>query len=132
MLFTNIRNTNNELELKIGNEPIEKSKTVKFLGLHLDEQLTWNYHTKICSSKVAGSLNAINRIKHFVAQKYLRALHFSVIYPYMSYGITIWGSTYNVHKKKLVVMQKRAMRVTAGAKYNETTNPIFSQLRILK
>ena len=86
----------------------------------------------LCSSKVAGSLYAINRIKHFISRKYLRALYFSMIYPYISYGIPIWGSTYSVHKRKLVVMQKRAVRTIAGAPYNETTNPLFHQLHLLK
>ena len=132
MLFTNIRNVEDWLELKIGRETIKKSETVKFLGLILDDKLTWNQHIKMCSSKVSGSLYALNRIKHLVSRKYLRSLYFAMIFPHISYGITIWGSTYNIHKRKLIIAQKRAIRCVAGAKYNETTNPLFYQLRLLK
>ena len=55
-----------------------------------------------------------------------------MIYPYLAYGIQLWGSTYTIHKKKLLTMQKRIVRIMSGAKYNEHTNPIFHNFNILK
>ena len=133
MFFTNSRSDKDITSiLKIGNDSIEKRTCIKFLGIHLDEKLTWNYHIKICRSKIAGSIYAINRIKHLISQKYLRTLYFSMIYPYLSYGIILWGSAYNVHKTKLITMQKRAIRIIAGAKYNDHTQPLFYRHHVLK
>ena len=36
----------NDLSLKIGDETITRASTVKFLGLHIDEHLTWSHHFK--------------------------------------------------------------------------------------
>lgn len=133
MLFTNKQDhLNRQNVLKIGNNIIEKVSHVNFLGFHLDEKLNWEEHIKICKSKIASSIYAMNRIKNLVPQHYLRTLYFSIVYPYLSYGIAVWGATYHVHRKKLVIMQKKAIRIVGGLKYNEHTDPIFNELRILK
>lgn len=133
MLLTNVRNSSLPTHvLKINNSIIEKSRCVKFLGVYLDEGLTWHDHIKMCKSKIAGSVYAINRIKYFIPKQYMRTLYFTIIYPFLSYGIPLWGSTYNVHIKKLITMQKRTVRILSGAKYNEHTSPLFNELRILK
>jgi hypothetical protein len=62
----------------------------------------------------------------------MRWFYFAIIYPYLSYGITIWGSAYKKQLNKLIVIQKRAVRIIAGNKYNEHTNPIFREFHILK
>ena len=44
----------------------------------------------------------------------------------------ICGATYNVHRKKLFILQKRIIRIIAGAKYNDHTAPLFQKLHVLK
>ena len=87
---------------------------------------------KRCKSKVANCIYAINRPKHFVPKNYMKTLYYTLIYPHLTYGITLWGSTYNTHKKKLVIMQKRTIRIIENVKYNEHTNPLFIKAGILK
>lgn len=118
--------------LKVNNIIIERTRCVKFLGMHIDECLTWNDHIKICRAKIASSIYAINRMKHIIPKEYMRTLYFSIVYPYLSYGIPIWGGTYNIHKNKMITIQKRAVRVLSNAKYNAHTDPLFRELKILK
>jgi hypothetical protein len=132
MLFTKRRADVSNRCLKIGSVEIKRKRCIKFLGLHLDENLNWKDHIEICKSKISSSIYAINRVKHIIPKKYLRTLYFTMIYPYLTYCIPIWGSTYNVHKNKLVTIQKRIVRIISGAKYNDHTNMLFCQLHILK
>jgi hypothetical protein len=102
MLFTNIHAFKaNDNVIKIGDDVIERKLCVKFLGLYIDEHLTWHEHVRICKTKIAGSVYAINRIKNIIPNKYIRTMCFSMIHPYLSYGMQLWGATYNVHKKAL-------------------------------
>ena len=50
----------------------------------------------------------------------------------MDYGITLWGTTYKSLYNKIVIMQKKAIMIIAGAKYNEHTEPLFKELKVLK
>ena len=108
MLFTNVnKRLSSEYSLKIGDAIIERKQCIKFLGMTLDKNLSWSNHIKACCSKVAGSIYAINRVKNIIPREYMLTLYYSIIYPYLSYGITVWGAAYNTHIKKLFIMQKK-------------------------
>ena len=59
-------------------------------------------------------------------------LYLTLIQPYLEYGISLWGATHESYTKKLKVSQKKAIRVITHAQYNEHTNPLFCDLKILK
>jgi hypothetical protein len=133
MFFTNVRiGQNYNYQIRIGNDLIERKTCVKFLGIHIDDHLTWHDHIKICKSKIAGSIYVISRIKHIIPRKYIRTLYFTMIYPYLSNGIQLWGSTYAVHRKPLIISKKRIIRIVTGAKYNEHTDLLFKNEGLLK
>jgi hypothetical protein len=133
MLFSNKRLTGlNNLEVMINNTLLVREQCLKFLGIYIDENLTWNQHIQIIKSKLASTIYAMNRLKHFIPCKYKLTLYFSLIYPYLVYGIPVWGSAYDKHINKLIIMQKKVIRIICGTKYNEHTNPLFCQLDILK
>jgi hypothetical protein len=133
MFFTNVRiGQNYNYQIRIGNDLIERKTCVKFLGIHIDDHLTWHDHIKICKSKIAGSIYVISRIKHIIPRKYIRTLYFTMIYPYLSNGIQLWGSAYAVHRKPLIISQKRIIRIVTGAKYNEHTDLLFKNEGLLK
>ena len=48
----------------------------------------------------------------------MKTVYYSLVYPYLRYGITIWGEgTYHSHLSKLIIMQNKIIRTTTGAKY---------------
>ena len=120
------------MAIKLTNTTITKTNCVKFLGVFIDENLKWNEHIKVIKQKISRSFFAINRAKHVLNKKHLVTLYYSLVYPYLTYGITLWGAAYDTHLTKLVIMQKKIIRVIAGATYNAHTEPIFKHLRVLK
>jgi len=48
--------------------------------------------------------------------------------PYLNYGTLLWGT----HNAILTKIQKKAIRIISGSKYNAHTEPIFKKLHILK
>jgi len=132
MIFSNINLQQNYIELKITNQIIMQKSCVKFLGVLIDEKLKWNEHVKIAKQKVSRSFYAINRAKHFLPRKHLITLYYSLVYPYLNYGITLWGATYDIYLKNLILIQKKIVRIIAGASYNEHSEPLFKKLKLLK
>ena len=63
------------LSLSIGDEKIErigsecKKKSFKFVGIHLDEFLTWDQHINHVYSKLASGNYAIVRAKNFLPRR---------------------------------------------------------------
>ena len=121
-----------DLDLLIDDEKLERVHCTKFLGLFIDEHFIWDHHIEHCKKKVSRGVYAINMSKHLLSQRHLKTLYYSLIHPYLLYGIRVWGNTYQKHVKKLETVQKRAVRAIMGAKYNDPSTPLFKILNILK
>ena len=59
-------------------------------------------------------------------------LYYSLVHPYLLYGIILWGSALKRLIGKLEIAQKKAMRAMPGARYNDSSSPLFKRLNILK
>ena len=125
MIFTNTNTEQRHMELTMTNKTITPTKCVKFLGVLIDEKLNWDEHIKTVKQKINRSFFAINRAKHFLKRKNLVTSYYSLVYPYLTYGITLWGATYDTYLSKLITMQKKIIRTIAGVQYNEHSEPLF-------
>ena len=107
MLFSHHISSDESLELKMSDQNIIQTNCSKFLGIHIDDKLKWNIHIDKVKWHISSSLFAINKIKHFAPKIILKTLYYSMVCPYLSYGITLWGATYKSSVNKLIVMQKK-------------------------
>ena len=98
----------------------------------MDENLKWDMHIKSVQARISSSLHAINKIKNFAPRRIHTTLYYSMVYPFLIYGISLWGDKFKTHLSKLVRTQKKVVRAIVGATYNAHTNTIFYDLRILK
>ena len=129
ILFSKYGNVlTNGMFLHIDNEHLERVQVTKCIGIHIDEHLTWEHHINHCKKNVSQGVYAINMSKHILGQKHLKILYYSLVHPYLLYGIRLWGNAFGT----LEIAQKKAMRAMTGARYNDPSSPIFKRLNILK
>ena len=131
LIFSNILVTQID-SIQLGNYQLLQESNMKFLGIMLDDQLKFDSHTKYIGNKISKSIGILYRIKDYAPHKILKSIYYSSIYPYLSYGIIIWGGTYNTHLNPLVILQKRAIRLINKQPYLAHTNSLFLQNEILK
>ena len=105
---------------------------VKFLGVLLDENLSWKYHLTELSKKLARTCGMFFKIRHFLPIHVLVCLYNSLFSPFLQYGILIWGLTYETHINPVFLLQQRAVRAISFEHYTAPSTPIFSDLKILK
>ena len=127
----NILNAHNN-KLYLDNVELSFATQTKFLGLIIDEYLEWDDHIKLCRNKISSGIYAVNSLKHILSIGLLKTVYYSMIYPYISYGILLWGSTYKRHLNTIAIQQKRAIRSINRGKYNDHTLPLFNNCGILK
>jgi len=114
--------------IKIDGSNIEFVNEFNYLGIILDQTLSWKSHIAKISLKVSKVVGIMCRMKNLLSQEILLTLYNSLCLPYFIYGILCWKSKIN----NLVKLQKRAIRVVVNAKYNAHTEPIFKRLNSLK
>ena len=103
---------------------------IKFLGINLDENLSWKQHIDIISTKISKAIHVINRVKHILPMNALKTLYYSLVQSHLNYGLLIWGNSFSINK--LVKLQKRALRVIYNKPFRSHTDSLFKDGNILK
>ena len=96
--------------LKINNNQIKRSSSIKFLGVFVDENLTCIDHITLVENKLSKNLGLLHKAKNYLNKKSMVSLYYSFIHSYLNYGNIAWCSTSMTKLKKLLSKQKQALR----------------------
>ena len=133
IIFKSLQHSSLEsVNIKIGNQPVKQTRCVKFLGVLLDENLSWKYHLSELSKKLARTCGMFIKIRRFLPVDVMICLYNSLFSSSLQYGIVIWGLTYDIQIKPIYLLQKRVVRAIAFGHFTSPSTPIFSDLKILK
>ena len=101
----------NTLNVKIRNMILQKVKTTKYLGLHIDEELKWDIHINSMCQKISKLVGFLGRLRHIVNETSLNLIYKSVILPHFDYGDIVWQSAPKSFLSPLQKLQNRAGRI---------------------
>ena len=130
MLFTNKR-VERKITIKANNTNLEQKAECKFLGVIVDENITWKSHINHISSKISKSLAILRLLKYTFPKQILKTLYMSLIQPYFNYCNIIWGAADKTTIEPLFILQKKAIRLVNRVHYLEHTRPLFQSMKIL-
>ena len=85
----------NQLSIKLDNQEIKPSKTVKYLGLTLDEKLRWNAHINekmATTARTMGMIRRCMRITWGLNRNRLKELYNILIQPALLYCCSVWAN----------------------------------------
>ena len=88
----------------------------RFLGVIIDEKLTWDDHINYLESKLLSCIATIKRIRRFIPKFHHKQLYHSIFLPHLNYGITSWGGTCPNKLEKVFSLQKRCICILFGNK----------------
>ena len=77
-----ISNQKNAFDVKVRESILMKVSTVKFLGVALDENLTFNDHVNKVTSKVSKSVGVMRRLHCQVPADVMIKLYYALVYSY--------------------------------------------------
>ena len=117
--------------LSIDSIPIAQVYSSKFLGVYIDQHLTWKDHINNISTKVAKNIGILSRVSYLLPAKVKLSLYYSLVYPYLIYCNIAWASNYPSRLNRLSILQRRVVRIIAGRSLIVNTAEGYSSLRIL-
>ena len=115
-------------QLNLNEQIIKRVTDFDFLGLTIDQHLTWNGHVQKISNKISRSLGIMCKLKRFLPQNILKILYNSLILPHLQYCMLSWG----FKSDRIFKLQKRAVRIITCSKYNAHTESLLKRLNLLK
>jgi len=105
--------------------------STKFLGLIIDNSLSWKDHITAITYKLNKACYAIRLLKPFLTTNTLRMIYFSYAHSVLSYGIIFWGNSHAHHTNSIFKIQKRIIRIITNSSSRDTCRHLFKHLQIL-
>ena len=121
-----------QLEILLDGVKLSIDEAASFLGITIDSTLSWDHHCTNVANKISRSNSIINRVKKFLPPPTLKILYHSFIQPHLMYGLPAWGGCTAQNKKRIINIQKRAIRTITKSYFSAHTEPRMKQLGLLK
>lgn len=112
----------NEAEINVSNE-------TKFLGLMVDETLSWGCHIEKLNNRLNSVCYTLRVMTKYLDESGLRVVYFSNFESIVRYGIVFYGGSKSM--EKIFLSQKRAIRIIKKLSFRTSCRGIFRQNRIL-
>ena len=97
---------NSDISMSLDGTPLNQVHVVKFLGIFLDENLSWKSHISYICKKISKSAGIIFRSRFYLSTKTKLLLYYSLVYPYLTYCNPTWSSTYVTNLNRIFLIQK--------------------------
>ena len=116
--------------LLIFNSEIERKENTKFLGIYLDEKLSWKKHANYVAGKLSRMIGVFSKIQENLSISALKTLYFSFFQSSLQYCIFFWFYVSSDIRNKIMRLQKKAIRIVSKSPFDAHTNEQFDQLKI--
>ena len=119
-----------KVELHVSDSIIESQPNTKFLGMWLDQHLSWNKHIEILILKLTRNLNLLKLSRNLMTTDTKKLIYHSHIGSHIQYGLLLWG---NGSQKYLIErvqkLQDKCIKYIAN---KPLSNKEYKKLKILK
>ena len=118
--------------LKLNGTTLLESTKIKYLGIILDDRLTWKHHIYELRKKLNRSIGIIYKMKNLAPLKILLSLYYALFHSHLNYGICVWGNASEQELHHIYLSQKKVIRILTNSDYLANTAPLFAKTGILK
>lgn len=109
-LFTNRTNLPPP-HIVIDGEDVKRVECTKFLGLFIDEKLSFKQHIKSINSRVSRACGVVRRLSSIVPKDSIKFLYSSLVLPHVIFGVEVWGASSKTEIDALRRSQDRCIKL---------------------
>ena len=100
-------------DLFINDVKIKSENSLKFLGVMIDENLTWKTYVELGENKISRSIGTLFKASRSLNSKSPRSIYFALVHPYINYANTAWAGTKKTYLNRSLGKQKQAARMSS-------------------
>ena len=110
------------------------SKSVKYLGIYLDEHLNGSAHIEVLITKLRRANGMLAKIRHYTSTDQTKSIYHAIFGSHMTYGCQIWGQSFtDTYMNKIQVLQNNSMILISFAdNFRDHVSPIYQNYNLLK
>ena len=111
---------------------IEQKSQIKCLGVFINEHLKWDAQLQHINNKITKNIGILFKLRHYVPISTLKQLYYTLIYPYLTYGLMSWGTAYQTKLNKIKLSHNNCIRCIFFANKRECPTPYLENISTLK
>ena len=77
--------------IKLNNFILTPEKTVTYLGIEIDENLSWYKQIEILAKKLSRANSIFWKLRYYVSKKTLTSIYYSLFHSNIVYGSPVWS-----------------------------------------
>lgn len=104
---------------------ITKVAEIKYLGVMLDDRLTWHAHLEIMMGRTRKLIWVFNRLRHIADKKLLKIIYMSLAQSLLAYCIPVWGGATKTKFLDLERAQRAMLKVMHFKPYRFSTKKLY-------
>ena len=108
---------------------MKQEKCCKYLGILLDDDLTWSSHINYVYNKLLKFTGLFYSIRKNLTPECLKALYFALIYPHLNYAIELYGSATFQNMNPLQILQNKILRILQQKPLHSRVNELYSNFQ---
>ena len=124
-----IKPTNN-LHLKLRNDIVEKVSSIRFLGVIINENLSWKNHMEI-KQKMRAALCPVMRVRSYLSSKAMLSLYHLLLIRHVRFCITNWCFGNESKIQQLQHICNKFIRLVFNLKRRESVRTIMKENGLL-
>ena len=109
---------------------VDRTNSIKFLGIILDETLNFTEHTNYICGKISKTIGIMNKVR-FLPGHILCTTYNTLVAPYMQYGIKAWYGCPNYNRIHIQILQNKCIRIIKNLDRRTNTDSDRKLLSIL-
>ena len=119
-------------EIHIDESTIKNTPFTKFLGITIDDCLTWSTHVNKLYDKLLSNKWLLQNAKRISLTSTLKPIYYAHIHSHLIYGLSIWGNLINKHQRKRIQkLQMDCLTLLNKGHNNNLMTDIHQQHKIL-
>ena len=120
--------TNRDINIFYGDSILKQQRHFKYLGVVVDESLSWNNHVSYVTSRVYPKLKLLSRISSFLSPEILLKIYKTTNLPIWDYGCIVWGFCSKKNSDFLERLQNKAMQIILRTNHLACTQSMRERL----
>ena len=103
--------------VKINDNKIKHTTCTKYLGVHIDQHLSWTDHIHNLEIKLSRSVAMLYRIRYHLSNNALRSVYYSLAYSHLQYAIGVCGGAGKTALNQQNVLHSKVLRAMTYSSY---------------
>ena len=125
------RHISSDLSLRINDTRIQQVESSPYLGVTLDQNLTFHFHIENTIKKASRSLGALKRASYLIPQNTCITMYNALVLPHLDYCVTVWASVGDTQIQRIQKIQNRGMRIILQCGPRTHIHDMLSKLKWL-